>query len=108
MLYSQQLTKRIVEPKLDLKWLGVVLFLIGISGNFDHHYLISKLKDDESRDRKYRIPRRGLFNLVICPHYLFEILEFWRISCISQTLYPSWFSLSSTFFLMVRNYNTRR
>jgi len=83
-----------------------VLFLIGISGNFYHHYLLSKLRGEG--EREYRIPKGGLFELVICPHYLFEIIGFLGISFISQTSYAISFTLGSIFYLMGRSYATRK
>ncbi|MFQ6655561.1 hypothetical protein Gotur_026069 [Gossypium turneri] len=98
--------KRLFEPSIDLKYLGIALFLIGISGNFYHHYLLSKLRTKGDKD--YKIPKGGLFELVICPHYLFEILEFLGISLISQTLYSFSVTLGSALYLMCRSYVTRK
>lgn len=105
IIYSQHLTHGISEPPFDLKYPGIFLFLIGIGGNFYHHYLLSKLRGKS--DKEYRIPMGGLFGLVICPHFLFEIIGFLGISCISQTLYPFSFTLGSALYLMGRSYATR-
>ncbi|MBA0841483.1 hypothetical protein Goarm_003971, partial [Gossypium armourianum] len=94
------------EPSIDLKYLGIVLFLIGISGNFYHHYLLSKLRTKGGKE--YKIPKGGLFELVICPHYLFEILGFMGISLISQTLYSFSTTLGIAVYLMCRGYVTRK
>ncbi|MFX6536200.1 hypothetical protein ABTG41_18390, partial [Acinetobacter baumannii] len=83
-IYAQYLTTSLSEPIIDLKYVGVSMFLLGIGGNFYHHYLLSKLRT--SGDKQYKIPQGGLFGIVICPHYLFEIIGFWGMSCISQTL----------------------
>lgn len=107
MIYGQHLTQGLdQDPPLDLKYLGVMLFLIGVCGNFYHHYLLSKLR--EKGDKGYKIPRGGLFGLVICPHYLFEILTFLGVSLISQTLYAFSFTLGTILYLMGRSYATRR
>lgn len=106
MIYTQQLMLPLQEPSIDLKFIGIPLFLVGIGGNFYHHYLLSKLRSEG--EKEYKIPKGGLFSLVICPHYLFEIIGFWGISCISQTLYSFCFSLGTTFYLMGRSYATRR
>ncbi|KAG7946401.1 hypothetical protein I3843_14G038000 [Carya illinoinensis] len=106
IIYSLHLTQGISEPPVDLKYPGVLLFLIGIGGNFYHHYLLSKLRGKS--DKEYRVPKGGLFCLVICPHYLFEIIGFLGISCISQTLYAFSFTLGSALYLMGRSYATRR
>ena len=50
--------------------LGVALFIVGTAGNFYHHKLLADLRKN-SLD--YFIPKGGLFERVVCPHYLFEI-----------------------------------
>ena len=106
MIYNQQLMLQLQEPSIDLKYIGVALFLVGIGGNFYHHFLLSKLRS--KGEKQYKIPQDGLFSLVICPHYLFEIIGFWGISCISQTVFSVSVGLSTTFYLMGRSYATRR
>ncbi|XP_065008778.1 uncharacterized protein LOC103983518 [Musa acuminata AAA Group] len=106
MIYAQYLTQGVPEPAVDLKYAGVVLFLVGIVGNFYHHYLLSKLR--EKGDKRYKIPKGGLFRLVICPHYLFEIIGFIGVSLISQTVYAFSFTTGTVFYLMGRSYATRR
>ncbi|BFG20870.1 hypothetical protein CerSpe_071450 [Prunus speciosa] len=104
--YAQYLTQGFPEPSVDLKYLGCLLFLIGISGNFYHHYLLSKIRSKGDKD--YKIPKGGLFGLVICPHYLFEIVGFVGISLISQTLYAFSFTIGSALYLIGRSCATRR
>lgn len=106
MIYAQHLTQGYAEPQMDLTYPGIMLYLIGISGNLYHHYLLSKLRSNE--DEQYKVPKGGLFEVVICPHYLFEIIEFWGVSMISQTLYAFSFTLGTTLYLMGRSYATRR
>ncbi|KAI8007393.1 Steroid 5-alpha-reductase DET2 [Camellia lanceoleosa] len=106
MIYVQHLTLGFPDPPLDLKDARISMFLMGISGNLYHHYLLSKLR--EQGDKGYKIPKGGLFDRVICPHYLFEILGFIGISCISQTLYAFSFTLGTTIYLTGRSYATRR
>ncbi|XP_050365324.1 uncharacterized protein LOC126783834 [Argentina anserina] len=118
-IYAQHLTitQGLREPPIDLKYPGILLFLLGISGNFYHHYLLSQLRSSSSLfrshsqtndDKEYKIPRGGLFELVICPHYLFEIIEFVGFSFISQTLYTFAFVVGTTFYLIGRSYATRK
>ncbi|KAJ7974829.1 3-oxo-5-alpha-steroid 4-dehydrogenase family protein [Quillaja saponaria] len=106
MIYSQHLTQGFPEPPIDLKYPGIVLFLIGINGNFYHHYLLSKLRG--KGEKEYKIPKGGLFDLVICPHYLFEIILFIGVSFISQTLYAYSVAIGTTFYLMGRSVATRK
>lgn len=105
MIYAQHLTMELPEPTINLMYPGIVLFLVGISGNFYHHYLLSKLRG--KGEKEYKIPKGGLFGLVICPHYLFEIIGFYGVSFISQTLYAFSFTIGTTFYLMGRSYATR-
>ncbi|RWW50561.1 hypothetical protein BHE74_00043158 [Ensete ventricosum] len=108
MIYAQYLTQGgVPEPAVDLKYAGVVLFLVGITGNFYHHYLLSKLREKKG-DKRYRIPKGGLFRLVVCPHYLFEILGFVGVSLISQTVFAFSVAAGTVFYLMGRSYATRR
>ncbi|KAK9265760.1 hypothetical protein L1049_001831 [Liquidambar formosana] len=106
MIYAQHLSRGFPEPSIDLKYPGIVLFLMGISGNLNHHYLLSKLR--EEGDKEYKIPKGGLFDWVICPHYLFEILGFIGVSFISQTLYAFCYTMGTTVYLMGRSYATKR
>ncbi|XP_022719952.1 very-long-chain enoyl-CoA reductase-like [Durio zibethinus] len=106
MIFNQHLTMGLPEPPVDLKYPGILLFLIGISGNFYHHYLLSKLRSKGAKE--YKIPKGGLFDIVICPHYLFEVLVFWGFAFISQTLYSFSCSLGTSFYLLGRSYATRR
>ncbi|KAK2457163.1 3-oxo-5-alpha-steroid 4-dehydrogenase family protein [Trifolium repens] len=69
-------------------------------------YLLSKLRG--KGEKGYKIPKGGLFDYVICPHYLFEIIAFYGFSFISQTLYGFSFALGTTFYLLGRSYAARR
>ncbi|XP_027161094.1 very-long-chain enoyl-CoA reductase-like [Coffea eugenioides] len=106
MIYIHHMTLEATEPLVDLKYLGLLLFLVGIAGNFYHHYLLSKLRKKNEKD--YKIPTGGLFDLVICPHYLFEILGLLGISFISQTLFSYSCAIGCAFYLIGRSYATRQ
>lgn len=106
MIYAQYLCQGMPEPAIDLKCPGILLFLIGIAGNFYHHLILSKLRNKD--DKGYKIPRGGLFGLVICPHYLFEIVGLLGASLIAQTMFAFCFTFGSMFYLMGRSSATRR
>ncbi|KAI3778404.1 hypothetical protein L2E82_07676 [Cichorium intybus] len=106
MIYAQYLSKDFPKPSIDLKYYGIGLFVVGIIGNFYHHFILANLR--KKGDKEYKIPRGGLFDLVICPHYLCEILEYIGISCISQTLYAFVFTLGTTLYLTGRSYATQK
>ena len=106
MIYAQYLSQESLEPTFDLKYVGLAMFLTGISGNFYHHYILSTLR--KKGDKEYKIPKGGLFHLVICPHYMFEIVEFVGVFCICQTGFTLCFTLGTVFLLIGRSYATRK
>ncbi|KAH9616422.1 hypothetical protein KSS87_011984, partial [Heliosperma pusillum] len=105
MIYAQHLSEGLPEPSIDLKYVGVGLFLLGIGGNFYHHYILSTLR--KTGEKEYKIPNGGLFNLVICPHYFFEVLGFVGVSCIAQTVYSVCYTTGAALYLIGRSYATR-
>ncbi|KAM7263798.1 hypothetical protein ACFE04_001481 [Oxalis oulophora] len=105
-IYAQNIIQEFPDPLINLEYLGIILFLVGITGNFFHHYLLSKLRDEG--DKQYKIPKGGMFDFVICPHYLFEILVFWGIAFISQTMFGFSSAIGTMFYLMGRSYATRK
>ncbi|XP_027359250.1 uncharacterized protein LOC113867938 isoform X2 [Abrus precatorius] len=62
MVYSQHLTQGLPEPQINLLYPGIVLFLVGIIGNFYHHYLLSKLRGNG--EKEYKIPKGTTFYLL--------------------------------------------
>lgn len=106
MIYSQYLSQGLPQPSINLTYVGLLLFIIGIVGNFYHHVLLSNLR--KKGDKGYKIPKGGLFGLVICPHYFFEILEFYGVFFISRTLYSLCFALGTTIYLVGRSFATRK
>ncbi|XP_074269238.1 uncharacterized protein LOC141592456 [Silene latifolia] len=106
MIYAQHLSEGLPEPSIDLKYVGVGLFLLGIGGNFYHHYILSTLR--KTGEKEYKIPKGGLFDLVICPHYFFEVLGFVGVSCIAQTLYSVCYTTGAALYLIGRSYATRK
>ncbi|XP_071734691.1 uncharacterized protein [Rutidosis leptorrhynchoides] len=107
MIYAQYLCQECPDqPYVDLKYIGLGLFLIGVTGNFYHHNILSNLRKKGSKD--YKIPKGGLFELVICPHYFFEIVEFIGVFCISQTTFTLCFTVGTMFLLIGRSHATRK
>ncbi|PPD79943.1 hypothetical protein GOBAR_DD23137 [Gossypium barbadense] len=60
LIYTQTFNQGRSEPSIDLKYLGIVLFLIGISGNFYHHCILSQLRT--KGDKEYKIPKGGVMS----------------------------------------------
>ncbi|KAL6647022.1 hypothetical protein ACP70R_014459 [Stipagrostis hirtigluma subsp. patula] len=108
MIYVQYLSQGLPEPPVDLLYPGVLVFSVGIAGNFYHHYLLSRLRDGGGDDKRYKIPRGGLFELVACPHYLFEIIGFFGFAMISQTVFGLAAALGTAAYLTGRSCATRR
>ncbi|WVZ61970.1 hypothetical protein U9M48_011775 [Paspalum notatum var. saurae] len=110
MIYAQHLSRGLPEPPVDLLYPGVLLVAVGLAGNFYHHYLLSRLRADGGGDgdKGYKIPRGGLFELVTCPHYLFEILGFFGFAMIAQTAYALAVATGTAAYLAGRSCATRR
>lgn len=105
-IYSQHLCRESPQPAIDLTFIGSAVFLVGISGNFYHHYLLSTLRSNG--EKEYKIPKCGLFSLVICPHYFFEVLGFWGIAFISQTAVSLSGAVATSAYLLGRSFATRK
>lgn len=65
-------------------WLGLLLFATGEALNFWHHKILANLRQNAAG---YLIPHAGLFKLVACPHYLFELLAWLGLALISRHLF---------------------
>ncbi|CAO2045754.1 unnamed protein product [Urochloa humidicola] len=86
MIYVQHLNFNLQEPAIDLLCPGMLVFTTGLAGSFYHH-LRSRIRAGADGggggDKGYKIPQGGLFGLVACPHYLFEIIEFFELAMVS-------------------------
>jgi hypothetical protein len=80
-------------------YIGVVLYIIGITGNFNHHKLLADLRKNSL---EYFIPKGGLFEYVICPHYLFEMIAWLGIALLSRHLMAWFILLFIIFYLTAR------
>jgi len=63
---------------------GLATFAVGQAGNFYHHHVLSQLRKRNGYG-KYHIPEGGLFGLVGCPHYLFEIISWIGAAMVAQS-----------------------
>jgi len=114
MVYVQRLSRGLPEPRVDLLCPGALTFAVGLAGNFYHHWLLSRLRaghgagGGDGGEKAYRIPTGGMFGLVVCPHYLFEIAVFFGFAMISQTLYALTVALGTAAYLAGRSYTTRK
>ncbi|XP_020197576.1 uncharacterized protein [Aegilops tauschii subsp. strangulata] len=108
MIYAQHLAVELPDPTTNLLYPGVLLFAVGIAGNFYHHYLLSQLRKGGDDNKGYKIPKGGLFEFVTCPHYLFEITGFFGFAMISQTVYALAMASGTAAYLVGRSFATRR
>lgn len=98
------INRRLVSDLGPIIYTGLAVFLIGEILNFAHHKILAHLRTN----REYVIPRGGMFELVACPHYLFEIVSWFGICLIFR--HPSMyliFSLMVT-YLIIRSLLTLR
>jgi len=68
-----------------LSSVGLLLFAIGLLGNFFHHYLLATLR--KPGETTYKVPHGGFFDIaggVACPHYLFELIGWGGVALTSQ------------------------
>ncbi|MCO5601264.1 hypothetical protein L7F22_055383 [Adiantum nelumboides] len=110
ILYAQQIAAEREEPAIDLKVWGVGVFLVGIVGNFYHHYLLATLRSDKEPKgdkKRYKVPHGGLFTWVVCPHYLFESIDFLGIAMMSQTSAALLLFMGLSSCLCARSYKTK-
>jgi very-long-chain enoyl-CoA reductase len=92
---------------------GVMLFCIGIVGNFYHHLILARLrtpgyKGPSDASGKYKLPSGGFFDLTSCPHYLFEILGFWGAAIAAFNLITFSMAINTTMMLTGHAMSTTR
>ncbi|MCO5564061.1 hypothetical protein L7F22_017717 [Adiantum nelumboides] len=111
ILFAQQVAaEKGKSPPIDLMKWGIGLFVVGITGNFYHHYLLSTLRSDKKPSNgksQYKIPEGGLFRWVVCPHYLFESIGFLGIALIAQTFCAVIVAVGMSASLCARSYKTK-
>ncbi|KAH7431635.1 hypothetical protein KP509_08G057800 [Ceratopteris richardii] len=112
IIYAQHISAvREVQPDLDLTNWGLGVFVIGIVGNFYHHYLLASLRSDKTKSMnsksKYVVPQGGLFTYVVCPHYLFESVTFFGIAMMAQTFVALLTAVGMSSSLCARSYKTK-
>jgi hypothetical protein len=81
--------------------LGLLLFFVGLAGNFYHHYLLANLRTDSVR-KTYVVPMGGLFPYVSCPHYFFEVVGWIGAGLFSQHIIPTMVGLAMASYLAGR------
>lgn len=79
---------------------GIILFLIGISGNFYYHKRLAGFRE---QNMEYVIPNGGLFQWIICPHYLFEFIGWFGIFLLSRHFAALLVVIAMLGYLVVRS-----
>ena len=83
VVWIDQFTTRSTPQGVDVVFVaGVALFVIGEVGNFVHHKILAGLR--RGGDMTYVLPTGGLFGVVACPHYLFELIAWLGINLVSR------------------------
>jgi len=108
LLYAQLwvTAQGFAAPTPNLKWPGLALFLVAITGNGYHHWLLANLR--KGSNMGYMAPQGGLFGVFVCPHYVCEILSFVGIALISQTLVACSLAALVSFYLTSRSASTKK
>ncbi|XP_065651348.1 uncharacterized protein LOC101239560 [Hydra vulgaris] len=86
--------------------LGFIIFAIGEIGNCICHYQLRKFRSSEKDDQLIavngrRVPDRGLFVFVTCPHYFFEIVSWFGFFLVTWTLWSLLFLLCTFITLVI-------
>jgi len=86
-------------PSEIVVYLGLAMFLIGEIGNFHSHQVLKNLRPPGTNKRN--IPRGGLFNLVSCANYTYEILAWIGFSVMVQSLAAWFFTLQGAYQMVI-------
>lgn len=86
-IYTLSIINKTTVNDFNFK-IGLIVYLIGMFGNFYHHYILTTLRpsnvDAKKLKKKYVIPTGGLFDYVTCPHYFFECILWLGLAIISK------------------------
>lgn len=74
---------------------GVVLFTVGEAGNAWAHVALRRLRSRAGVAER-ALPSGGLFELIDCPHYLFEILSWLGFALVASVVVSWVFALAVT------------
>ncbi|CDF33568.1 trans-2-enoyl-CoA reductase (NADPH) [Chondrus crispus] len=86
-------------PKEDLVYTGMCLFYFMEVGNLSAHWTLRMLRPPGTKVR--RIPRGGLFELVSCPNYTYEILSWLGFNMMTKTIAGLLFMCAGAFQMLV-------
>lgn len=87
------------SPPVEVIYVGAAIFLIGEVGNCYCHWKLRKLRPRHSTE--YFLPSDFPFNVIITPHYFFELLSWIGFSLASGFNSPSIFILVVSVLILV-------
>src|SRR5262245_24404745 len=97
-------TASVTQAPDTITWIGLATFAAGTVINAYHHVLLANLRARGSSE--YVLPRGGLFNVIVCPHYLGELLAWLGIALVSRQLAMYIWFFGETAYLLIRSRNT--
>ena len=97
-------TASVTQAPDMITWIGLATFAAGTFINAYHHVLLANLRAHGSNE--YVIPRGGLFGVIVCPHYLGELLAWLGIALVSRQLAMYIWFFGEMAYLLIRSRNT--
>ncbi len=93
------------SPNFTPLWIpGFIIWSLGTAINAYHPVLLANLRPPG--ETGYKVPEGGLFRWIACPHYLGELIAWWGFSLIFHHVAAFVVTLTMTFYLSGRAYNT--
>lgn len=86
-------------PGQDLVYIGMCMFYFMEIGNLSCHWTLRMLRPPGTKIR--RIPRGGLFHLVTCPNYTYEILAWVGFNLMTKTVAGMLFMLAGAIQMFI-------
>ncbi|GBF49695.1 hypothetical protein LPTSP4_12110 [Leptospira ryugenii] len=85
---------------------GLFLFFLGQAGNLYHHIILRNLRSN-SETKEYKVPDKGLFKILVCPHYFFELISWFGFAMVSTYLDMYFVFFIMAGYLAGRSHQTR-
>lgn len=96
---------RLTPPPFDgLRLLGLLLWVVGVAGNFYHHWLLANLR--APGDTAYKVPQGGLFRWVATPHYALELVGWWGFALLFHHVAAAIVAWTMSCYLFGRAHST--
>ena len=85
---------------------GVAVWAAGQIGNGYHHFLLANLR--KPGEKAYVVPKGGLFGLVACPHYFFEVVAFVGLGMVISHVGALVITSTCAWYLLGRSFATMK